>query len=218
MRGRSFSSITPVRRSRSSTGPPARSRAQIFVAVLGASSYTFYTFAEATRPQGLADWIGSQVRALAYFGGVPEIPVGDNLRSGVSRPYRYERDLNPTYAELTERWILAAQRQRTFFSRAELDARPSPRCSNGSTGTIRPGPPRHRGPRDLLELLDDRHGQHSTLVTSQLRMEHWQEVMGDPTLDDAILDRPVHNAYRITLKGESMRKRKAKNLTATASE
>ena len=70
--------------------------------------------------------------------------------------------------------------------------------------------------RDLLELLDDRHGQRSTLVTSQLPVEHWHEVIGDPTLADAILDRLVHSAYRLTLKGESMRKRKARNLTATA--
>ena len=70
--------------------------------------------------------------------------------------------------------------------------------------------------RDLLELLDDRHGQRSTLVTSQLPVEHWHEVIGDPTLADAILDRLVHSAYRLTLKGESMRKRRARNLTATA--
>jgi DNA replication protein DnaC len=68
--------------------------------------------------------------------------------------------------------------------------------------------------RDLLELLDDRHAQRSTLVTSQLPLEHWHEIIGDPTLADAILDRLVHNAYRITLKGESMRKRKARKLTA----
>ncbi len=69
--------------------------------------------------------------------------------------------------------------------------------------------------RDLLELLDDRHGQHSTLLTSQLPVEYWHEIIGDPTLADAILDRLVHSAYRITLKGESMRKRQAKRLTAT---
>ena len=70
--------------------------------------------------------------------------------------------------------------------------------------------------RDLLELLDDRHGNRSTLVTSQVPVDHWHEVIGDPTLGDAILDRLVHNAYRIHLKGESMRKRHAK-LTSTAS-
>jgi DNA replication protein DnaC len=68
--------------------------------------------------------------------------------------------------------------------------------------------------RDLLELLDDRHGNRSTLVTSQLPVDHWHEMIGDPTLADAILDRLIHNAYRINLSGESLRKRHAK-LTAT---
>lgn len=120
--------------------------AQIFVAVLGASNYTY---AEATWSQGLADWIGSHVRAFAYFDGVPAILVPDNLRSGVSKTHRYEPDLNPTYLELAnhygvavvparvrkprdkakaeagvllvERWILARLRHRTFFSLAELN-------------------------------------------------------------------------------------------------
>ena len=70
--------------------------------------------------------------------------------------------------------------------------------------------------RDLLELLDDRHGNRSTLVTSQVPVDHCHDVIGDPTLGDAILDRLVHTAYRINLKGESMRKRHAK-LTSTAS-
>jgi len=60
--------------------------------------------------------------------------------------------------------------------------------------------------RDLLEILDDRHDRRSTLITSQLPVEHWHKIIGDPTLADAILDRLVHNAYRIELKGESMRK------------
>jgi DNA replication protein DnaC len=72
--------------------------------------------------------------------------------------------------------------------------------------------------RDLLELLDDRHGQRSTIVTSQLPVEHWHEIIGDHTLADAILDRIVHSAYRITLKGESMRKRHAALTATTPSE
>jgi DNA replication protein DnaC len=64
--------------------------------------------------------------------------------------------------------------------------------------------------RDLLELLDDRHGRRATLVASQLPIDHWHTAIGEPTLADAILDRLVHNAYKITLKGESMRKRLAK--------
>lgn len=61
--------------------------------------------------------------------------------------------------------------------------------------------------RDLLEILDDRCRIRSTLVTSQLPLEHWHEYLADPTLADAILDRLVHAAYTITLRGESMRKR-----------
>ncbi len=121
--------------------------AQVFVAVLGASSYTF---AEATWTQGLPDWIGSHNRAFAFFGGSVEILVPDNLKSGVTKPCRYEPDINPTYSELAEhysvaviparvrkpkdkakaevavqiveRWILARLRNRTFFSLAEANA------------------------------------------------------------------------------------------------
>ncbi|MFH1123065.1 MAG: IS21-like element helper ATPase IstB [Pseudomonadota bacterium] len=63
--------------------------------------------------------------------------------------------------------------------------------------------------RDLLEVIEDRHGSASTIITSQLPVEHWHEVIGDPTIADALLDRLVHNAHRINLKGESMRKKKA---------
>ena len=121
--------------------------AQIFVAVLGASNYTY---AEATWTQGLPDWIGSHVRAFRFLGGVPELVVPDNLRSGVSRAHRYEPDTNPTYQDMAshygvavlparvrkprdkakvesgvlvvERWILAALRHRPFFSLLELNA------------------------------------------------------------------------------------------------
>jgi len=61
---------------------------------------------------------------------------------------------------------------------------------------------------DILEILEDRHSLKSTLITSQLPIDHWHEIIADPTLADAILDRLVHNAYRINLKGESMRKKK----------
>ncbi len=120
--------------------------AQVFVAVLGASNYTY---AEATWTQQLPDWIGAHVRAFAFFGGVPEVIVPDNLKSGVTHAHRYEPDLNPTYADLAahygvavlparvrkprdkakvevgvqvvERWILAALRHRQCFSLAELN-------------------------------------------------------------------------------------------------
>ena len=122
-------------------------QAQVFVAVLGASSYTF---AEATWTQALPDWTASHVRAFAFYGGCPELVVPDNLRSAVRRAHRYEPDLNPTYHDLArhygvvvlparvrrprdkaksevavqvvERWVLAALRNRTFFSLAGLNA------------------------------------------------------------------------------------------------
>jgi len=119
---------------------------QIFVAVLGASNYTY---AEATWTQSLSDWIGSHQRALEFIGGVPEIIVPDNLKSGVTRAHLYDPDINPTYQEfashhgvaviparvrrpkdkakaevgvqIVERWILAALRNHTFFSLTELN-------------------------------------------------------------------------------------------------
>ena len=126
-------------------GGPAR-QAQLFVAVLGASNYTF---AEATWTQGLPDWIGSHIRAFEFFAGVPEIVVPDNLKSGVTKPCRYEPGINITYEEMAqhygvavvparvrkprdkakvengvlvvERWIVAALRKRAFFSLGEVN-------------------------------------------------------------------------------------------------
>jgi DNA replication protein DnaC len=63
--------------------------------------------------------------------------------------------------------------------------------------------------RDLLEVLEDRYGRRSTLVTSQLPLEHWHAVAGDTTFADAIMDRLIHSAHRITLKGASMRRKTA---------
>jgi DNA replication protein DnaC len=63
--------------------------------------------------------------------------------------------------------------------------------------------------RDLLEIVDDRDGKGSLLITSQVPVSRWHEIIGDPTLGDAILDRIVHRAHRIDLKGESLRKRQA---------
>lgn len=72
--------------------------------------------------------------------------------------------------------------------------------------------------RDLLEMVEDRYDSRATIVTSQFPVEHWYESIGDPTLADAILDRLVHNAYKILLKGESMRKHKAKLTMSATSE
>ena len=63
--------------------------------------------------------------------------------------------------------------------------------------------------RDLFEVMEDRYDRGSTLIAAQLPAKHWHDTIGDPTLADAILDRLIHNAHTITLKEESMRKRKA---------
>ena len=121
---------------------------ELFVAVLGASNYTY---AEATETQQSSDWIASHVRALRYLGGVPHALVPDQLKSGVTRPSRYEPEIQRTYADLAEhygtivlparprrprdkakvegavlivqRWILARLRHETFFSLAALNER-----------------------------------------------------------------------------------------------
>lgn len=121
-------------------------KAQIFVGVLGASNYTY---AEATWTQSIEDWVGSHVRMFRFFGGVPALVVPDNLKSGVTRSWFYDPDINLTYAEMArhyniavlpakankpkykakveggvlivQRWILASLRNRQFFSIAELN-------------------------------------------------------------------------------------------------
>lgn len=121
-------------------------QAQVFVGVLGASNYTF---AEATWSQELPNWIGSHVRMFEFFGGVSELLVPDNLRSGVTKACFYDPEINPTYAALArhygvavlptrsrkpqdkakvenavlvaERWILAKLRDVTFYSLDDLN-------------------------------------------------------------------------------------------------
>lgn len=61
--------------------------------------------------------------------------------------------------------------------------------------------------KDILEILEDRYQLRSTIITTQLPIEKWHEVIGDPTIADAILDRVVHNSYKLTMKGDSMRKK-----------
>ena len=130
---------------------------QIFVAVLGASNYTY---CEATWTQRLPDWIGAHVRAFEYFQCAPELLIPDNLKSGVHRAHRYEPLCNETYQEMAahygaailparvrrprdkakvevgvqvvERWILARLRHHTFFSLASSMPRSSS-CVSGST-------------------------------------------------------------------------------------
>ena len=72
--------------------------------------------------------------------------------------------------------------------------------------------------RDLLEVLDDRYDRRAALITSQLPVDQWHAALGDRTVADAILDRLVHNAYKLELKGDSMRKRKSINSASMAAQ
>lgn len=85
--------------------------AAVFVAVLGASNYTY---AEATLSQALPDWLGSHVRAFGYFGGCTAIVVPDNLKSGVTRACRYDPDLNPSYQQWAEHYQVAVVPARPY--------------------------------------------------------------------------------------------------------
>lgn len=145
--------------------------AQVFVATLGASSYTY---AEATLSQKLPDWIGSHSRAFSFFGGVPAQVVPDNLKSGIIKACLYDPEVNRTYADLAthygtavlparpykprdkakvevgvqvvERWVLARLRKRRFFSLAELN----------------------QAIRELLEVLNNRGSKHLGMSRRQL--------------------------------------------------
>lgn len=150
--------------------------AQVFVAVMGASNYTYV---EATLSQSLPDWLGSHVRLLEYLGAIPAIIVPDNLKSGVSRACRYDPDLNPAYqqfaahyrlavvparpykprdkakvevgVQVVERWILARLRRHSFFSLAEVN-----QCIRALVDELNQKPFKHLpgNRRDAFERLD----------------------------------------------------------------
>jgi len=151
-------------------------QAEVFVAVLGASDYTY---AEATRSQGLKDWIGSHVRAFEFYDGATELLIPDNLKSGVTKAHRYEPWINTTYQRMAthygcavmparpmkprdkakvekgvqdvERRVMAPLRNRTFFSLHELNLAIRERLEayNNKPFQKRPG-----SRKDLFETLE----------------------------------------------------------------
>ena len=175
-------------------GGPAR-QASIFVAVLGASNYTY---AEATGSQGLEDWLGAHVRTFQFLGAVPKLVVPDNAKTGVSRACRYEPDLNPAYQEMAchygvgvlparpykprdkakveagvlvvERWIVAALRHRTFFSLAELNQAIRQLVEKLNQRPFRKRP----GSRATLFAELDRPAM-APLPAARFELHHWNE-------------------------------------------
>ena len=160
------------------TGKPSGEihEAQVFVAVLGASNYTF---AEATWTQCLPEWIESHVHAFRFFGGVPALVISDNLRSGVTTAHRYEPEINRTYEEMAQHYatailparvrkpkdkakvekgvqdvqqrILAPLRHRTFFSLGELNEALAELLQRHNTQSFQKMPGSRRS---LFESLD----------------------------------------------------------------
>jgi transposase len=181
-------------------------QAQLFVAVLGASSYTY---AEAVASQTLPDWISGHVHAFEAFEGCPAIIVPDNLRAGVSQTHRYEPELNRTYEELAahygcaviparpgkprdkakveagvlqaERWILAALRQRTFFSLAEANAAIAERVAWLNARPFRKLPGSRRSlfeelDRPALRPLPARPYEYAEWLTAKVNIDYHVEV------------------------------------------
>ncbi len=180
--------------------------AQIFVAALGHSGYTF---AEATQSQAAADWLGSHVRALAFFGGVPGAVVPDNLKSGVLRAHRYDPDINPAYQDLAahygltilparvmaprdkatvesavqvvERWVLAPLRHRQFFCVAEINTAMQPLLAalNDASFQKREGSRRvvfDTVERAALRALPERPYEYATWKKAKVHLDYHVEL------------------------------------------
>jgi len=171
--------------------------ASVFVAVLGASSYTF---AEATQSQDLSCWIASHIHALEYFGCVPEMAIPDNLKTGVKHPCRYEPDLNPSYRDMAEhyglavlparpykprdkakaeaavqvaqRWIVAALRHEKLFSLGEVNAAIAPLLNRLNQRPFRKRPDASRS--SLFVELD--RPAMRPLPPQRYELAHWKVV------------------------------------------
>lgn len=174
---------------------------QLFVAVLGASSYTY---AEATRTQTLPDWLGSHTRAFAFFGGVPGMTVSDNLKSGITRACFYEPAVNRSYEEmashyrtaiiparpnkprdkakveagvlLATRWIIAKLRNKKFFTLAELNDAIAD-CVTTLNGKVS----RHLGASRAALFNDIERAALKKLPAEPYEFAAWKEVK--PSLD-----------------------------------
>ncbi len=169
---------------------------QLFVAVLGASSYTY---AEATRTQALADWIGSHTRAFSFFGGVPGMVVSDNLKSGITKACFYEPAVNRSYEEMAQhyrtaivparpykprdkakveagvllatRWIIAKLRNAKFFSLTELNE-----AIRGCLTTLNNRVSRHLGASRRALFDEVERAALKPLVAEPFEFAEWKQV------------------------------------------
>jgi len=136
----------------------------LFVAVLGASNYTY---AEVQPSQQLECWIGGHINAFEYFGGVTEIIVPDNTKTGVARACRYEPDLNPTYHEMA-----------THYGTVVIPARPKKPDDKGRIGRVDRGEGTH-GASQEPEVLQQRGGESgATAATREAQRQTFSETRG----------------------------------------
>jgi hypothetical protein len=203
----SYLSITPARKIMvidRATGVVRE--AETFVAVLGASNYTY---AEATWTQKLADWIeahGDWIRARHNLLVTGPCGVGKSWLACALGNKACRDDFAVAYHRVPR--LFAALALGRADGRYTKMLRAIARLDLLILDDWGPEPLDADQRRDLLEIVEDRYEARSIIVTSQLPVDRWYEFIGNPTIPDAILDRIVHNAYRIELKGESLRKQK----------
>jgi transposase len=201
---------------------------EVFVSVLGASQLFFV---EAWMNQQTEDFISACEQALHYYGGSPLAIVPDNLKSAVIRSSRYEPVLNDAFRDFASHYTMAVLPAgpyepthkalvegalkiiyRAIYQKIHSGVFSSLETINKAIrealDDIGLLPLDSYSRATLMKIIEDRHGKRSTIIASQLPVQQWYDIIGEATVADAILDRLVHDAHRIELEGESLRKRK----------
>jgi transposase len=199
--------------------------AELFIAILGASQYTYV---EALRSQRKEDFIMANRNALLFFGGVPAAIVPDCLKSAVSKADKYESEINPEYADFARHHdtvifparphsprdkALVEGAVNIMYTRFIARIARTPLLILDDFGLV------HLGAQDrlaLLEIVEDRLARNATIIATQIPVAQWFDVIGDPTIADAVCDRIVPQAIRIPLTGMSIRALQGQRETTSA--
>ena len=207
--------------------------------ILAADRSNRRIYSSQTLDERLASWIGARVRAFECLQVAPKLVVPDNTKTGVTKACRYDPDLNhenifvlgPT--GVGKSFVACALAQKAcrdgysaLYTRAQTLFRDLAMArADGSLRSLLArlsridvlviddwvmAPLSEPERRDFWEICEDRYQVRSMILTSQLPVSRWHEQIGDPTLADGVLDRLVHNAHRIEMRGDSMRKNRGK--------